>query len=332
MAVTRLAASLFLALAGAAAAAEPAKVVVSAGPKGDPVLAFAQQLCALVQQQQRRHGIACEAKESGGGIDNLQALDGSDVHVAFARADWIDQAVTGTGSFRDRGPVRGSGAQRSGGPNPELRALFALQTETLILLARADAGVKAATDLAGKRVNIGPPGSGPRAMFDLVAPALGWSVRDFAVAAELKAADQVDALCRGRVDAVLYLGASPDAPARATAQTCDVAVVPIAGREVEALGKEKPFLVRAPVPGGVYKGAPRDVPSVGFAVVAASSSKVDPRIVYEIVKTVFDNLGRLQRADPVFARLDARRMAGEGLAAPLHDGAARLYKERGWIR
>lgn len=328
----RLAPLLLLALAGAALAAEPAKLVVSGGPKADPLNAFAQQLCALVNQQQKRHNIACEVKDSGGAVENLQALDADEVHIAFARADWIDQAMTGTGPFRDRGPVRGSGRQRSGGPNEDLRALFALQLETLMILARADSGIKAPADFKGKRINIGPPGSGPRFMYELLAPTLGWAVRDFATAAELKPADQGDALCRGRVDAILYLAASPDVMVRNAAQACDTVFVPLAGREIEALDKEKPFLVRAPIPGGLYKGVAREVPSVGFAVVAAASSKVDARIVYEAAKAVFDNLARMQKVDPVFQRLDARRMTADGLVAPLHEGAARLYKERGWIR
>jgi len=319
-------------LAAPAGAAEPQKLVLSAGPKGEPALVFAQQLCALVNQQQKRHNIACDVKESTGSVASLQALDGDDVQIAFGRADWLSQAAAGTGPFRDRGPVRGSGRERRGGVNEDLRALFALQIETFTVLARADSGIKAPADLKGKRVNIGPPGSGGRIMYELLAPALGLTLRDFAIAAELKPADQADALCRNRVDAVLYLAANPDAAVRAAAQACETVLVPIAGREIEALDRENRYLLRAPVPGGLYKGVAREVPTVGFAMVAASTSKVDARAIYEIVKTVFENLPRLQRADPVFARLEHRRMIGDGLVVPLHDGAAKLYKERGWVR
>jgi TRAP transporter TAXI family solute receptor len=314
-----------------ALAADPQKLVLVAG-KSEPAFALAQLVCQIVNQQQKRHNIACEAKEGGGPVAALQNLDSEDVHVAFARADWLAQAAAGSGPFRDRGPVRGSSRERRGGANEDLRALFSLQIETFVLLARADAGIKAPADLKAKRVNIGPPGSGGRIMFDLLAPALGWAARDFNVASELKPGDQADALCKGRVDAALYLAANPDAGLRAATQACETVLVPVAGREIEALDKETRFLLRAPVPGGIYKGAPRDVPSVGFAIVAASTSKVDARIVYELVKAVFDNLQRLQRVDPVFARLEPRRMTGDGLVVPLHDGAAKLYKERGWIK
>lgn len=321
---------LSLSVAGVAAAA-PQKLVLSAA-KSDPALALAQQLCALVNQQQKRLEIACEAKESGGAIDGLQSLDGEEAHVAFARADWVQQAMAGTGPFRDKGPVRGSGRQRSGGPNEDLRALFSLQVETFVVLARAEAGIKSLADLKGKRLNIGPPGSGGRLVYELLAPALGWQVREFELAAELGAAAQGDALCRNRIGAVFILAAHPDVALRNAAQACDTVFVPVAGREVEALDKEKSFVLRTAIPGGLYKSVPRDVPSLGIAVVAAASSKVDAKLVYETLKILFDNLARLQRADPVFARLDPRRMTGDGLVAPLHEGAAKLYKERGWIR
>jgi hypothetical protein len=328
---TVLALAAFASAAPRAPAADPQKLVLAAG-KNEPTFALAQLLCQLVNQQQKRHNIACDVKDSGGPVAALQNLDGDELHIAFARADWLAQAAAGSGPFRDRGPVRGSGRERRGGANEDLRALFSLQVETFIVLARAESGIKSAADVKGKRVNIGPPGSGARMMFDLLAPALGWTVRDFAVASELKAADQADALCKGRVDAVLYLAANPDAAVRAAAQACETVFVPIGGREVEALDKETRFLLRAPVPGNVYKGAPREVPTVGFAIVAASTSKVDARVIYELVKAALDNLPRVHRVDPVFARLEARRMIGDGLVVPLHDGAAKLYKERGWIK
>lgn len=321
----------FAALAAGSAAAEPQKLVLSAG-KNDPSLIFAQQLCGLVNAQQKRLNLACEAQESAGGVDSLQALDGSDVHIAFARADWVQQATAGTGPFRDKGPVRGSGRQRTGGPNEDIRALFGLQVEAFAVLARADAGIKSLADIKGKRVNLGPPGSGPRLVYETLAPAMGWQYRDFAIAAELGPADQGNALCRGRVDAIFFIGAQPDAALRSASAACDTVFVPVTGPEVETLDKGNPVLLRAAIPGGIYKPAPREIPTLGIAVTAVTTSKVDARIAYEVTKLVFDNIARLQRADPVFARLDPRRMSGDGLVAALHEGALRLYKERGLVR
>ncbi|MDT4881588.1 TRAP transporter solute receptor, TAXI family [compost metagenome] len=54
-------------------------------------------------------------------------------------------------------------------------------------------------------------------------------------------------------------------------------------------------------------------------------------MVYQLVKSVFDNLERFKRLHPSFAELRAEQMIKVGIAAPLHDGAVRYYKERGWM-
>ncbi len=63
----------------------------------------------------------------------------------------------------------------------------------------------------------------------------------------------------------------------------------------------------------------------------ATTSKTDPEVVYQLVKSVFDNLDRFKRLHPAFADLKAEDMIRVGLTAPLHKGAERYYKEKGWL-
>ena len=60
-------------------------------------------------------------------------------------------------------------------------------------------------------------------------------------------------------------------------------------------------------------------------------SKVDPEVVYQLVKAVFENIDRFKRLHPAFADLKPEDMIKVGLTAPLHEGAERYYKERGWL-
>ncbi len=62
-----------------------------------------------------------------------------------------------------------------------------------------------------------------------------------------------------------------------------------------------------------------------------TSADVDEEIVYETVKTVFENFDRFKRLHPAFENLDEQEMISEGLSAPLHEGAKRYYVERGWM-
>jgi TRAP-type uncharacterized transport system substrate-binding protein len=54
--------------------------------------------------------------------------------------------------------------------------------------------------------------------------------------------------------------------------------------------------------------------------------------VYIIVKAVFENIDEFKKLHPAFANLDPKNMIKDGLSAPLHEGAARYYKEKGWIK
>ena len=54
----------------------------------------------------------------------------------------------------------------------------------MTIIARGDAGIDNVTDLKGKRVNIGNPGSGTRGTWEVMEAALGWKREDLALAAE----------------------------------------------------------------------------------------------------------------------------------------------------
>jgi len=62
-----------------------------------------------------------------------------------------------------------------------------------------------------------------------------------------------------------------------------------------------------------------------------SSTAVPADVVYQVVKAVFDNLSTFKKLHPAFANLKPAEMIKDGLSAPLHDGAVRYYKERGWM-
>ena len=100
-------------------------------------------------------------------------------------------------------------ALKENGAFEDLRAVFSLHPEPFTVVARADAGITNFDDLAGKRVNIGNPGSGQRGTMDVVMEAMGWTVDTFAQATELPPAEQSLALCDNNVDAIVYTVGHP---------------------------------------------------------------------------------------------------------------------------
>ena len=104
------------------------------------------------------------------------------------------------------------------------------------------------------------------------------------------------------------------------------------GPAVDKLVADNVYLSKASIPGGVYPNHPDDIPTYGMMATVVSSAKVPADTVYALVKGVFDNFDEFRRLHPAFAALDAQAMIRNGLSAPLHEGAERYYRERGWIR
>ena len=88
----------------------------------------------------------------------------------------------------------------------------------------------------------------------------------------------------------------------------------------------------ATVPGGIYKNNPEPTKTYGVLATMVSSTRVPAETVYQVVKAVFDNFDEFKKLHPAFAHLDPKDMVANGLSAPLHDGATRYYKEKGWIK
>jgi TRAP transporter TAXI family solute receptor len=162
--------------------------------------------------------------------------------------------------------------------------------------------------------------------------AKGWTLDDFALASELKPAEQAAALGDNKVDAIIYTVGHPNGSIQEAVSTIDAALIPVEGPEIQGLIDNNPYYAAATVPGGMYKGTDSDVNTFGVKATFVTSADVDEDVVYQTVKAVFDNFDRFKRLHPAFENLTEEEMISGGLSAPLHDGAAKYYRERGWIQ
>ena len=235
-----------------------------------------------------------------------------------AQSDWQFHAYNGSSQFE-------------GDKFDKLRAVFSVHGEPFTVVARADAGVKNFDDLKGKRVNIGNPGSGQRATMDVVMNAKGWTLDDFALASELKAAEQSAALCDNQIDAMVYTVGHPSGSIQEATTACDSVLVEVSGDAVTALVDEFPFYRTATIPGGMYRGNDEDTMTFGVGATFVTSDAVSEDAVYAVVSSVFENFEDFKGLHPAFANLVPEEMISAGLSAPLHPGAEKYYKEKGWM-
>jgi len=305
-------------LAGSAAVAQERFITIGTGGQTGVYFVVGQSICRLVNRDSANNGLKCTAPSTGGSIANINAIKAGDMDMGVAQSDWQYHAYNGTSKFE-------------GNKFDKERAVFSVHGEPFTVIARADAGIASFDDLKGKRVNVGNPGSGQLATMEVVLDAKGWSMADFALASELKPAEQAAALGDNKVDAIIYTVGHPNGSIQEAVSTVDAVIVPVEGPAIDKLIADNPFYARATVPGGMYKGTDADVTTFGVKATFVTSADVADDVVYEVVKAVFDNFDRFKQLHPAFANLKEEEMIKDGLSAPLHPGAIKYYKERGWM-
>ncbi len=304
-------------MAGTVSFAQEQFITIGTGGQTGVYFVVGQSICRLVNRTTAETNLKCTAPSTGGSIANINAIMAGDMDMGVAQSDWQYHAYNGTSEFE-------------GKPFKDERAVFSVHGEPFTVIARADSGIKTFADLKGKRVNIGNPGSGQYATMQVVMDALGWTLDDFALASELKPAEQATALGDNKVDAIIYTVGHPNGSIQEAVSTVDAVLIPVTGPEIDKLIADNPFYAAATVPGGMYEGSPDDIKTFGVKATFVTSAKVDDEVVYQVVKAVFDNFDRFKRLHPAFENLTEEGMINDGLSAPLHDGALRYYKERSW--
>ena len=258
-------------------------------------------------------------ESTGGSVYNINTVRAGELEFGVAQSDWQYHAYNGTSKFEDQGKWEGE------------RAVFSVHPEPFTLIVREGSGIAKFEDQKGKKVNVGNPGSGQRATMEVVMDAFGITMDDFALAAELKGSEMAQALCDGKIDAMIYTIGHPAAAITEAATTCDVNLVSVEGDPITKLVEENPYYRTATIPGGTYKGTDEDVTTFGVGATFITSADVSEEVVYTVVKAVFDNFDDFKKLHPAFSNLKEEEMIKDGLSAPLHDGAAKYYKERGWM-
>lgn len=276
-------------------------------------------ICRLVNRGRKEHGIRCTVESTGGSINNLESIRKNDLELGVVQSDILFHAYKGSEIFSDVGA------------DNKLRILFSLHSEPFTVVARKDAKISTFDDLKGKRVYMGPPGSGMRATMDELLQNKGWSSKSFANVVDLKSSDQAQALCSGKIDALVYAGGHPNGTIQQITSLCPTRLVDVSGDVIDKMIEDHPFYTHAVIPGGMYVGNSKDLKTFGMRAELVTSSDMDDSTAYLFVKAVFDNLDNFKTLHPVFATLDASQMVHASEVVPFHPGALKYFKEKGLI-
>lgn len=313
--------TLLVALVATPIGASAADLIIGAGATAAVHTSVGRAICRLIQRA--NPGTTCEVASIEGRhaaepLAVLSEVRNNAIEIGIVQSDWQYHA------FQGSGPVEFMDVRFD-----NLRSLFSLHGELFTIIARADSGIETLDDLAGKRINIGNPGSSQRAIMDMVMDAKGWTRESFQFVDELSDAEQLLALCHNRVQAVVSMVPHPSERIAKALELCDAKIVPANDAAIDKLVADNRYLAASEVPMGAYTKTDVLIPTFGVMVTAVTSSDLDDETAYQIVKSVFDNLDSMKRLHRALGNLLPGRMMTAGLTAPLHPGAARYYRESG---
>jgi uncharacterized protein len=203
-------------LAAAAGAAEPLRLAT--GGVTGVYHALGSALCRLLEPDLPTRLERCVVLSSEGSLDNLRRVRTGAAELTLAQAPLVRDAVAGSGAFA------------GDGPDDTLRVLFAPLVETLAIVVRADEPVAELEDLGGRRIDLGPPGSGSRATVMRLVGSADIDPEAFLALASPTSALSAETLCRGASDAFAFVGASPNSVVQEALAACPTRLVPVEGR------------------------------------------------------------------------------------------------------
>ncbi len=312
--------TVFLAFAGVALAAPASSLAggtITVGTAG--VMGIYHPLggavCRMVNVTRKQHKLRCTAAPSEGSVANIRGVLDASIDLGIAQSDMQHAAKSGEGPF-------------AGAPQPRLRALFSLYPELFNVMAREEANVRSLADLRGKRVSLGPAGSGTRATMLRVMGAIGLSRDDLRAARELKFVEMAPALCENKIDAFVFVAGHPNAVFHEASDACAARFVPVTGAPIDALIAERPYYARGEIPGKVYRGNEGPLPTFGTMATLVASADLPEDVAYAVTRAVFDNWDDFRKLHPALAGL-TKAQAIVGASVPFHPGAVRYFKEVG---
>jgi TRAP transporter TAXI family solute receptor len=294
------------------------EVAIGTGSPSDASFSLSGSICRLFNLDRVQDGGGCAVVPTANPVATVAQLQGGRIDVGIVPSDVLTDAVAGAGLFATKGPW------------PKLRVLFSGHADAFTVVVRRDLNIVSAAELKGRRINMGSPESGERVSMERIMALVGLSRTDFSEVRELTLAEQHRALCADELDAIVYEVPHPSGLIEDVIRMCRGVLVNVSGPVINEMLREHLEYKRTMIAGGTYLGNQNDVQTLGVRAVVVTTTDLSDALAYAITKSVFEHFDDFRRLHPAFSMLSVSDMVGASGAVPVHSGATRYYRERGW--
>ncbi|MCT4563612.1 MAG: TAXI family TRAP transporter solute-binding subunit [Maledivibacter sp.] len=297
---------------GSSANGKKTFVTIVTGGSSGPYFAIGGAISNLLNE--KVDVVNASVQSTGASAVNATLLGTKKAEIAFAMNDVVNYAYTGTEVFKEKGKVE------------NLRGIASLYPNFVQLITLKDKGINEVSELKGKKVGVGAPGSGTEvnARQILAAHEITYDDidEDF-----LSYAESVEQLKNGAIDAAFLTSGLPNATIMDLATTHDVKIIPIRKEAIKKLAAEFPFYSSEMISAGTYDND-KDVETAAVKTLLVTREDLSEELVYNITKTIFENLDTLVGTHSAAKRITIDTVR-DGMPIPLHPGAEKYFKEQG---
>ena len=262
-------------------------------------------------------GMQATAEVTGGSVDNLKLIGSGKPYIGFTMTDAGLDAYKGEEKFK--------------GNKVPLRTLMILYPNRMHVVSVEGRGVNKIADLKGKRVSTGSPGSATEVMAFRVIEAAGLDKDHDMKRERLGAAESVNAIKDGKIDAFFWVGGLPTAAITDLANTPNTKIKMIDHADlVPAMNKKYGNLyVQDTIPKETYKGMDADNHQATVMNILVANESMDDKTAYNIVKAIFDHRDDIIAVHKEAANFKLENQKASASPIPFHPGAVKYFAEKG---
>ena len=307
--------ALGLALVAGAAVAQQKAIAIGTGGTGGVYYPLGGGLANVLSKN--LPGVQATAEVTGGSVDNLKLLGSGQSELGFSMADAALDALNGEDKFKS-------------GKIP-VRTLMVLYPNRMHVVTIEGTGIEKMSDLKGKRVSTGSPGSATEVMAFRVIEAAGLDKDKDMRRERLGVAESVNAIKDRKIDAFFWVGGLPTAAVTDLGATPGVKIKLIDHADLvgKMSAKYGALYAASVIPAKTYPGQDQDNPIAVVWNILVTNDKMSDDLAYTIVKTIFDKKADLVAVHREADAIDYKSQAKENSPVPWHPGALKYFAEHG---
>lgn len=267
-------------------------------------------------------GVNVTVQATGGSVENVRLLGTKQAELGLCMNDVAYYGQNGLEVFKEKNERY-----------TNYSAIGAIYPEIIQIFARKDSGIKDILGFKGKRVSVGPPGSGTEVSARQILGVYGLDYKerkDFQ-AFYLSYSEAANYFKDRQIDAAYFVVGVPNAALQDISTVVPIQFMEIDDQMLEKITQKYPYYSRAEIPANSYKGQDKPVKTVTLQAILLVRNDVDEQLVYDLTKTLYESDAEVAQGHAM-GKFIALETATKGIAIPFHPGAAKYFREKGILK